>query len=901
MYYQLTDPYVPHDLYDPSNALVYCDGCNRLYHQKCHFVPLLVVPRGTWHCLVCSTSKDTANTPLKGKRATSASAEKKKSPKKSKKAPFSKAQLKRMFQSPPPLAKRQQFLEHPNSKEYHSKDEMQWEMETNHAKAVLWHKTLTQTVPSAISSALSNWRQAETAFEALTRTQKNRQHFLQSSASRRGSQELAQTLAKLAGAKLKMRQIVMNLEQIRVNPDRHTQLIQKWCMDISSSSSESSLAVATAKEDRNTKSATACPPPKSFLERIVFPFGHYPPRTIPRTAEKEEIEVEEKNALALPETMVVKTGDPDIPSEIVTTTTTSTHSSATTTNKQAEMNITSRQLEKKTSKSKSKKEPESKSAAEQKREASQKKKDSDVSSNSSSGVSLDDLKCCVCLIGDATDENDLLLCDGKGCFRAYHFHCLEPRMTQQEVEAMDEDDNWFCPLCSSLAECMHMIQSNYMGDDWDRRRIERDHARALAAKKKKKKSSKDDNKEEEETAENNDDDDDDDDSLKSWDLPTEVFPRAQWEYDTATQLKAGNRNDETNALLRLVLDADDDEDGGHGNELDAFEDDTDDEVLDEHFDLVKFEEERRHQREEEEGEDDDSTHSSQATLVDMSSVELSIDKDELNALSEGSDSDSDKDSDSGSGSDEEDGSGDDSEKEKKHRRRSRRLRHKEHQEDLPKNIGVDYDPANIVQGKRRRKHVDYKRLNEAMFGELDESEIANIDDKEDFRVPVSKKNYTSAAEEDSDSDDESGSDDDNSSDEENDNSGRKPGRKGAANRKRSRSSDNEDSNTDSGNEAGSDNSSDSNGAKKKKRIRKPPAKKKKKKTAKSAKESATSKTKKSIGKKKSTPPKRNGVRNAAKKNTGKKPKKTSGANPKPKAKATASAKKGGRRGKKGDD
>ena len=56
------DPYLDESLYDRHNALVYCDSCERLYHQKCHFVPLLVLPRGDWECLVCSqATQDNVN------------------------------------------------------------------------------------------------------------------------------------------------------------------------------------------------------------------------------------------------------------------------------------------------------------------------------------------------------------------------------------------------------------------------------------------------------------------------------------------------------------------------------------------------------------------------------------------------------------------------------------------------------------------------------------------------------------------------------------------------------------------------------------------------------------------------------------------------------------------------
>lgn len=817
LYYQPTDPYVPQNLYDPYNALVYCDGCNRLYHQKCHFVPLMVVPRGSWNCLVCTTSQKMTNTQSKRKTNGKKSS--------TQNLPFTKAQLKRMFQSPPPPAKQQQLLTEEGNAVYHTRDEKEWEVHTRHAKAVLWHKTLTQTLPNSISSALSNWRQAQTAFETLTRTRKNRQYFLESStSSSRGSQELAQTLVKMSGAKLRMRQIVMNLEQIRLNPERHIRLIDEWCQGILNETKTNRSAAAKASSTTGT-AHTARPPPKSFLERVVFPFGQYPARSIPRTAEMEEIEEEEANALQLPQTTVVK-GNSDIPQEIVTTTAASTSTETITSSGKCNGNKKKTKTDQVGDKKPNKKSKKGESEEKEREKQAGKHEDSD--SSNSSGISLDDLVCCICLIGDATDENDLLLCDGKGCFRAYHMNCLEPRVTQEEVEATEGED-WFCPLCTNLAECMHMIQSNTEGDEWDRRRMERDYIEAMDVKKKGNsgKDTKDD-----------DDDDDDDDSLKSWDLPTQVFPRAQWEYDTALQLKAGNRNDETNALLQLFLG--DGEDGQDGNTAasNMGDNDTDDEELDGHFDPGAYEEERRRQREEiAEDADDSSTHSSQATLVDMSSVELNIDEDELKALSEGSDSENNSDGESGSGEDSADDKSETRQREKKRGRRSRRLRRKD---DAPKNIGADYDISNIVQGKRRRNRVDYRKLNEALFGELDESDLANIDDTEDFRVVVPKKKVSSSSssgEEDSgedDDDDGSGSDSDGRGSESDSDSAsnKEEERKMKRNkRKRSRSSVSDGADTDSGNEAENEDSSVGFNAKKKARKAKTAPAKRKKRTA----------------------------------------------------------------------
>ena len=59
-------------------------------------------------------------------------------------------------------------------------------------------------------------------------------------------------------------------------------------------------------------------------------------------------------------------------------------------------------------------------------------------------VSLDNLTCSNCHLSHATDTNDMLLCDGVGCFRAFHMECLEPKLTSEELKDVE---SWFCPLC----------------------------------------------------------------------------------------------------------------------------------------------------------------------------------------------------------------------------------------------------------------------------------------------------------------------------------------------------------------------------------------------------------------------------------------------------------------------
>ena len=517
-YYQATDPYVPEHLYDPANALVYCDGCNRMYHQKCHFVPLMVVPRGTWHCLVCSTQKELTTT-----RTSAHNKNKHKNKGTTKEAIFTKAELKRVFQAPPPPAKLQHYLSvaaenninktngreaqqkitvpsktpsssSPISLSYHTAAEIKWEVATRRAKAMLWYKTLTQSVPSSIQSQMSNWRQAQTALETLTRTKQNRQHFLeqQSQINRRGSQELAQTLVKMAGAKYKMRQMIQNLEHIRINPEFHHQQIRLWCnSEKRKNKNNTDIAAAAATDTATgptmaTSSSNSSESSKDFIDRIVFPFGLFPARSIPRTAEIDDIVDDDDDDIIVShqpdnkdnaQSRATKRrkkvgGDDDIPREIITN---GTSKKNVKTNKKEDFRANG--LKKNTNNEKTNGKKKSGKVTMMIGDKSKDISGANNDSDSSSGVSLDDAKCCICLIGDATDENDLLLCDGLGCCRAYHMECLEPIVSLEELEGKDNED-WFCPLCSSLANCMHTIQSYYMGEEWDHRREDRAIAKA---------------------------------------------------------------------------------------------------------------------------------------------------------------------------------------------------------------------------------------------------------------------------------------------------------------------------------------------------------------------------------------------------------------------------------------
>ena len=64
-------------------------------------------------------------------------------------------------------------------------------------------------------------------------------------------------------------------------------------------------------------------------------------------------------------------------------------------------------------------------------------------------VDTEKICCAVCGSADATEGNDILLCDRAGCNKAFHQKCLNPIVT----DCGDEDDDWYeSPLFVSLTD-----------------------------------------------------------------------------------------------------------------------------------------------------------------------------------------------------------------------------------------------------------------------------------------------------------------------------------------------------------------------------------------------------------------------------------------------------------------
>ncbi|KAL3911938.1 MAG: hypothetical protein SGILL_007084 [Bacillariaceae sp.] len=561
-----------------------------------------------------------------------------------------------LFQTPP---RREELAANGNSDQLDFVSlQKEWELASAIYKAQMWHRQLKQ-LKTFLSSQASNIRMTNTALHTLTSTKRNRQHFFGKGAK---SQELAQTIVRQTGAKFKIRDALLSLERIRTRDEPvNFSCLMPWCQEHPNHASH------------------------------VFPFGgklwQEERRIVPRTKERELAKL--KGDLDDEGVAINKTKDEtSVPKEI------HLGQGKETTNPMSK---------KDTSKGKNS----NSSDLKKRKDPSAKAKKDDNCSDDDSGISLDELQCCVCMLGDSTDENDVVLCDGELCHRAFHMRCVYPALTEEEME--DEDADWFCPLCSGVSNLMGEMHDLCIGSE-------------------------------------DVDYDADNDSLGSWDKVQDVFPTSQWEYETAAKLVKGKRNGDTQRLLALYL-GEDIEDKPEQMPIGSDSEDENDYSL---FDDDSFAERKRKDREEGSEADDDSSRSSQATLVEMSSVEYNVGKDELAALrGDGGSNDSDEDSNDDSSDESSTG----------RMRKSRRLKRAggEEGDSGSGDFGADFSESNILEGKRQRKRVDYRKLNDALFGDLDDKQKSQIDDKDDFQIKFAKKK------EDEDDGSDSGSDDSNDS------------------------------------------------------------------------------------------------------------------------------------------
>ena len=72
-------------------------------------------------------------------------------------------------------------------------------------------------------------------------------------------------------------------------------------------------------------------------------------------------------------------------------------------------------------------------------------------------IDTEGVMCSVCG-QDERENDDILLCDREGCYRAYHQKCLDPVLTQ--VPGEDEDE-WFCWRCECLDDIFDSLETNF--------------------------------------------------------------------------------------------------------------------------------------------------------------------------------------------------------------------------------------------------------------------------------------------------------------------------------------------------------------------------------------------------------------------------------------------------------
>ncbi|GMH87428.1 hypothetical protein TL16_g10857 [Triparma laevis f. inornata] len=78
-----------------------------------------------------------------------------------------------------------------------------------------------------------------------------------------------------------------------------------------------------------------------------------------------------------------------------------------------------------------------------------------------SGVDTADVICTICRGGDCSNgTNDILMCDGKLCFRAYHVKCLGIEGSGE----WEEEEDWQCVWCELRGECLEILNDYFPVD-----------------------------------------------------------------------------------------------------------------------------------------------------------------------------------------------------------------------------------------------------------------------------------------------------------------------------------------------------------------------------------------------------------------------------------------------------
>ena len=411
---------LPNSLHDPNNALLICDGagCNRCFHQRCHFIPVLSVPRRNWYCLICE---------YKAKRIAAKKGKRGRTPKSSKidagemfegmklqktEAPTIAdldniyrvvrrptipvtGTISAVFTAMNGAANARAASNTPLKMDQAMQEEIiameqRFEHHSAQLKAELIRKG-SQHLVKTIDHNLSSIRLCQNSIRALIETNNRARKALIEKYNKihQLPQELVQNVMRLARCKLKLREVMHTLQYVIRNKDDRSELLE-WFM--------------RAKSEGRFTPAKICqkdPPVPSMISLEI----HKSDGIVKQAAIGIDIILLETKLFA---------GDP------------------------------------------SRKEP----------RFDIKDYDADADDESEEEDPTNSIKCCICFSGHVEEEDDVIMCDGEHCFRALHMKCCAPHVTQKNL---DEDTYgvWFCPYCVCFAKTLHYTQTEYEGFDID--------------------------------------------------------------------------------------------------------------------------------------------------------------------------------------------------------------------------------------------------------------------------------------------------------------------------------------------------------------------------------------------------------------------------------------------------
>mmetsp|Transcript_18952 Transcript_18952/g.28604 ORF Transcript_18952/g.28604 Transcript_18952/m.28604 type:complete len:362 (+) Transcript_18952:82-1167(+) len=95
----------------------------------------------------------------------------------------------------------------------------------------------------------------------------------------------------------------------------------------------------------------------------------------------------------------------------------------------------------------------------------------DMNNDDNGSIDVENVACSKCGGMICDDHNDIVMCDRKNCYRAYHMNCCDPRLDLEQIG--DPDDDWFCHLCETMERAINKINElfdkNYSDpDQWTR-------------------------------------------------------------------------------------------------------------------------------------------------------------------------------------------------------------------------------------------------------------------------------------------------------------------------------------------------------------------------------------------------------------------------------------------------